>query len=177
MMKKKLATVWLDGCSGCHMSFLDIDEWLLEVLQFFDIVYSPLVDFKEFPESVDVTFVEGAVSTVEDIKKIKEIRKKSSIIVAMGDCAITGNVPSMRNSFKLNSVIDRGYAENTDKHNKVEFFDVPPLLTNVLPVNAIIHVNYYLPGCPPPADAFYNLIKSILNQEKFDVFQHTRFGK
>lgn len=177
MTKKKLATVWLDGCSGCHMSFLDMDERVLELLNHFDIVYSPLVDLKQFPDSVDITFVEGAVSTVEDVKKIKDIRKKSKLLISMGDCAITGNVPSMRNSYNLKDVIYKGYIENSDPKTEPEFYDIPQLLTKVLPVSEVVHVNYFLPGCPPPADAFYNLINSILKEVDFKPFEYTRLGK
>ncbi len=97
MSKLKLATVWLDGCSGCHMSFLDMDERLLEIAELVDVVYSPIVDTKEFPDEVDIALVEGAVASVDDEKKIKKIRAHSKLLVAMGDCAVAGNVPSMRN--------------------------------------------------------------------------------
>ena len=68
MNKMRLATAWLDGCSGCHMSILDLDERLIELTQFADLVYSPLVDTKEYPENVDIVLVEGAVSTDEDLR-------------------------------------------------------------------------------------------------------------
>ena len=97
MSKLKLATVWLDGCSGCHMSILDMDERLLDIAELVDIVYSPIVDTKEFPDEVDIALVEGAVSSVDDEKKIKKVRAHSKLLVAMGDCAVAGNVPSMRN--------------------------------------------------------------------------------
>src|ERR1700753_44947 len=99
MSKLKLATVWLDGCSGCHMSFLDLDERLLEIGGLVDLVFSPLVDFKEYPEDVDLALVEGAVGSVEDQHKIKKIRSRTKFLVAMGDCAVTGNVSAMRNPF------------------------------------------------------------------------------
>src|SRR5512141_1194070 len=91
MTKKKIATVWLDGCSGCHMSFLDIDERLVDLADKIDIVYSPLVDIKEFPPEVDVALVEGAVSSEDDLERIHNIRKHAKILVALGDCAVTGN--------------------------------------------------------------------------------------
>src|SRR5512133_1893237 len=99
MSKKKLATVWLDGCSGCHMSFLDMDERLIELAGKIELVYSPLVDVKEFPKDVDVTIVEGAVATNEDEAKIKKIRRRTKFLLALGDCGITGNVPAMRNGY------------------------------------------------------------------------------
>src|SRR5579885_2498363 len=99
MTRPRLATVWLDGCSGCHMSFLDLDERLIELAQKADLVYSPLVDAKEFPPDVDVTLVEGAVSSEEDFHKIKIVRERTKTLVSLGDCAITANVPAMRNPF------------------------------------------------------------------------------
>ena len=105
--KLRIATVWLDGCSGCQMSFLDMDENLIEVMEETNIVYSPLVDFKEFPDYVDITLVEGAVSTSADLEKILNIRKHTKILVSLGDCAITGNVPTMRNPFPLKEIHDR----------------------------------------------------------------------
>ena len=95
--KLKLATVWLDGCSGCHMSFLDIDERILDVAALADLVYSPLVDNKVFPEMVDITLIEGAVSSEEDYHKIQHVRQHTRILVSLGDCAVTANVPAMRN--------------------------------------------------------------------------------
>ena len=97
--KVSVATVWLDGCSGCHMSFLDMDERLIELASAIDIVYSPLVDTKIFPQQVDLALVEGSVSSEDDLEKIQRIREHSRLLIAMGDCAITGNGPSMRNPF------------------------------------------------------------------------------
>src|SRR6188474_3054020 len=104
MSKVKLATVWLDGCSGCHMSFLDLDERLIELAQQVDIVYTPLIDVKEFPEGVDIALVEGAVGTEGDLAKIQHIRARTRILVSFGDCAVNGNVPSLRNLFSVESV-------------------------------------------------------------------------
>src|SRR5512138_1292952 len=91
--KVTVATVWLDGCSGCHMSFLDIDERLAPLAQRISLVYSPLVDNKTFPQNVDVAIVEGAVSSEEDLHKIRHIREHSKFMLVLGDCAATGNVP------------------------------------------------------------------------------------
>ena len=118
MSKLKLATVWLDGCSGCHMSFLDMDERLLELAELVDVVYSPIVDTKEFPDEVDIALVEGAVASVDDEKKIRKIRAHSKMLVAMGDCAITGNVPSMRNPIGPEAILDRAYIENATRSRR-----------------------------------------------------------
>ena len=119
MSKLKLATVWLDGCSGCHMSFLDMDERLLELAELVDVVYSPLVDTKEFPDEVDIALVEGAVASVDDEKKIRKIRAHTKMLVAMGDCAITGNVPSMRNPIGPEAILDRAYIENASAQQQI----------------------------------------------------------
>ncbi|MCA1933799.1 MAG: NADP oxidoreductase [Calditerrivibrio sp.] len=176
-MKKSLATVWLDGCSGCHMSFLDIDERLLEVSQHFDIVYSPLVDFKEFPDNVFITLVEGSVSSYEDIEKVKNIRKKTEYLVSIGDCAITGNIPSMRNTFDLKEVLNCGYAEHADISGEINFKQIPRLLKKVSPLHEVVRVDFYIPGCPPPADAFYNFLISMANNTRININDFTRFGK
>ena len=97
MTKPSVATVWLDGCSGCHMSMIDMDERILDIFSRADLVYSPLVDYKEFPEHVDVCLVEGAVSSEDDLAKIRKVRAHTTTLVAFGDCAVTSNVPGMRN--------------------------------------------------------------------------------
>jgi coenzyme F420-reducing hydrogenase gamma subunit len=87
-----LATAWLDGCSGCHMSILDMDERLIDLAQRVQVVYGPYVDAKMFPENVDVAVVEGAVSSEEDLHKIQRMRANSKILVSIGDCAVTGTI-------------------------------------------------------------------------------------
>ena len=147
--KLRLATVWLDGCSGCHMSLLDIDERLVAVAGRLDIVYSPIVDTRVYPEAVDVCLVEGAVSTQEDVEKLHMIRKNTRLVVSFGDCAVTANVPGMRNRFKLQDVLSRAYLENVTHHPRIPGNDIPALFDTVRPVHAFIDVDLFLPGCPP----------------------------
>ena len=97
MRRARLATVWLDGCSGCHMSLLDMDEAILSIAKRVEVVYGPLVDAQEFPKAVDVAVIEGAISSQEDLERVRTIRQRSKLVVALGDCAVTGNVPAMRN--------------------------------------------------------------------------------
>ena len=111
MNRLKLATVWLDGCSGCHMSLLDIDAALIDVVGKADLVYGPLVDAQEFPEGVDVTLVEGAVSSQEDLKKLQKIRSRTRTLVALGDCAVTSNVSAMRNGLPVQKMLQSIYVE------------------------------------------------------------------
>ena len=105
MKKVKVATVWLDGCSGCHMSLLDMDAAIIALARKIDLVYGPLVDAQEFPEDVDVTLVEGAVSSQDDLNKIQKIRQRTQMLISLGDCAVTGNVPAMRNSIPVQQII------------------------------------------------------------------------
>ena len=99
MSKVRLATVWLDGCSGCHMSLLDMDEAHPGRGQAGRPGLRPAGGRQEFPEGVDVTLVEGAVSSQEDLEKAaRPSARARKLLVALGDCAVTGNVPAMRNS-------------------------------------------------------------------------------
>ena len=176
MSKLKLATVWLDGCSGCHMSFLDLDERLLAIAELVDVVYSPLVDTKEFPDEVDIALVEGAVASVDDEKKIQKIRAHSKLLVAMGDCAITGNVPSMRNPIGPEAILDRAYIENASLQQQIPSVIVPKLLKVVRPIHEFVKVDVFLPGCPPSADTFYAALTALVTGAPLDISALTRFG-
>jgi len=112
--KARLATVWLDGCAGCHMSLLDIDEVLIELAPRIELVFGPLVDAQVFPAGVDVTLIEGAVSNQDDLKLAQKVRANSKVVVALGDCAVTSNVPSMRNSIPVRQLLQRGYVDGAD---------------------------------------------------------------
>jgi NAD-reducing hydrogenase small subunit len=169
--KVSVATVWLDGCSGCHMSLLDMDERLAELAAQIEIVYSPLVDTKVFPEQVDLTLVEGSVSSEEDLAKIKNIREHTRVLVAMGDCAVTGNVPSLRNPFGPEKILQHIYLPHAPREI------VPALLPRVLPVHQVVEVDVFLPGCPPSADVLYFALTELLSGRKPDLKDATRFGK
>ena len=164
MSKKKIATVWLAGCSGCHMSLLDIDERLLDVVQLADIVKSPVVDGKELPE-VDVTLVEGAVSSQEHLEELKHIRAKSRFLVAFGDCAVTSNVPSLRNLVGTEAALQKAYVEapsNVPGKLPPGGGGVSPLLKKVYPLHDIVKVDYYIPGCPPDANRIFEVLLALL---------------
>ena len=175
-MKKRLATVWLDGCSGCHMSFLDMDERLIEIAGKADLVYSPLVDAKEFPDDVDVALIEGAVSSEEDLHKIKAIREKVKTLVSLGDCAVTANVPGMRNPFGAKAVCHRAYIENVTLNPGTPTQVVPALLPYSRPVHEFVKVDVFIPGCPPSADVIYYAVSELLDGRVPDLSSKTRFG-
>ena len=160
--KVRLATVWLDGCSGCHMSLLDTDERLVALAQHVAVVWGPLVDAKEFPENVDVTLVEGAISSEEDLHRIRLVRARSKILVTLGDCAITGNVSAMRNNFGANAVLKRAYLENATLDAQIPRQVIPPLLAIARPVHEFVPVDVFVPGCPPSADLIFSVLSDLL---------------
>lgn len=163
MTKVKLATVWLSGCSGCHMSFLDQDERLIEVAERVELVYSPIVDTKEFLKGVDITLIEGAVGNEEQLDLLRVVRASSKILVSLGDCAVTGNVTALRNTLSnsTESVLQRAFIENVTEQPQIPN-QVPRLLTQAHPLHEIVKVDFYIPGCPPHADLInYVLIELI----------------
>jgi NAD-reducing hydrogenase small subunit len=174
--KPKLATVWLDGCSGCHMSFLDMDERLLDLAAQADLVYSPLVDHKDFPEMADITLIEGAVSSQEDYDKIRKVRAHTKVLVSLGDCAVTANVPAMRNRFKVEAVLDRAYFENADLNRQIPVDVIPPLRKHSVPVHHVVKVDVFIPGCPPSPDVIFDSVVELLANRAPDLRSKTRFG-
>jgi NAD-reducing hydrogenase small subunit len=176
MKKAKLATVWLDGCSGCHMSLLDIDEAIAAVAGKADIVYGPLVDAQEFPEGVDVTLVEGAVSSQDDLEKIQVIRDRSKLVVSLGDCAVTSNVPAMRNSIPVRKLLERIYIEGAQEQPGIPAEGVPQLLRHAVPVHEVVKVDLYLPGCPPPPKAIFFVLGELLEGRIPDLASKVKFG-
>lgn len=174
--KIRLATIWLDGCSGCHMSFLDMDQHLLEIADKIDLVYSPLVDHKVFPDSVDVTLVEGAVSSHDDLEKIQKVRAHTKILVCLGDCAVTGNVPSMRNPVGAEAVLKRAYLDEISARAHLPTIGVPKLMPTVRPVFAVVKVDLFIPGCPPSAETIFYAVSELLAGRHPDLSSRTRFG-
>ena len=160
--KVKVATVWLGGCSGCHMSFLDLDERLIDLFKLIELTSSPISDLKEIP-AVDVGIVEGAVCNDENEHVLRTLRKQCKVLVALGDCAITGNVPALRNQKVLAEVLDRGYIETESTHaGEVPNEVVPTLCKKVRPIQEFVKVDAHIPGCPPDADAIWYALTELL---------------
>lgn len=165
MERLKLATVWLGGCSGCHMSLLDLDEWLLELAAVADLVYSPISDIKIFPPEVDLALVEGAVANNEHLELAHTIRRNTKTVVALGDCAVTGNVTALRNPLgSAHNVLQEVYITHSGPRAIMPDAPgiVPVLLDRVLPLHAVVPVDLFLPGCPPSARRIKELIETLL---------------
>ena len=162
MKKIRLATVWLDGCAGCHMSILDLDEAILAIAKRVDVVYGPLVDAQEFPKQVDVAVIEGAVSSQDDLEKLRSVRQRSKLLVALGDCAVTGNVPAMRNQIPTRKLLERIYLEGAQECPGIPTNGVPTLLRQAVPLQEVVKVDLHVPGCPPSAQAIAYVLTELV---------------
>ncbi len=164
MEKVKIATVWLSGCAGCHMSFLNLDEALIDLARKVEVVKSPIVDMKGFPPC-DVGLVEGAVSDEENLSVLKSLRESCKVLIAMGDCAVFGGITSFRNLFDTEEVLARGFVETeTTSDGKIPNDPhVPKLLEQAMGLDAHVRVDYFLPGCPPHPEAILHMLTSILD--------------
>jgi NAD-reducing hydrogenase small subunit len=181
LRKPRVATVWLGGCSGCHMSFLDLDERLLELGQKVDVVFTPIADVKVYPKDVDVVLVEGAVANEEHLHTIRTVRERTKLLVSFGDCAVTGNVTSLRNALGLDSalpVLQRAYEDPADLHPgiPVEPGIVPRLLERVLPIHQVVKVDFFLPGCPPHADLIHSILSDVVDGKTPTLEGRLRYG-
>ncbi len=177
--KIRLATAWLGGCSGCHMSFLDLDEKLIDLAEVVELVYSPIADVKDFPENVDVALVEGAVANVDHLELAEKIRAHSKIVVSFGDCAVTGNVTSLRNKFPVEDLLTKVYSEGPGSVPRGGEYDkiVPALIPRVLPLHQVIEVDAFIPGCPPEPDRIWAAVSALLAGEPVVLAEKMRkFG-
>jgi len=159
------------------MSLFDMDERLLDLADKIDLVYSPIIDAKEFPENVDITLIEGAVANTDNERILRQIRERTRVLVSLGDCAVTGNVPSMRNFFTKDSVLQRAYTENVEENKSLPNKDLPRLLPRVLPLHSIVKVDLFVPGCPPSADVIHFTLTELLKGRTPALASLTRFGK
>ena len=164
MTKPKIASDWLAACAGCHMSLLDIDERIVELVKLVDIRATPITDLKDPDEDgVDVGILTGAVNTTTNEEVARKMRERCKILVSMGDCAVFGGVNAMRNLFELEDALQRAYVEteSTDAEGKVPSSPELGVPTPVRAVHEVVDVDVFVPGCPPDADTIYYVLSEL----------------
>lgn len=161
--KVKIATTSLAGCFGCHMSLLDIDEHLLELVERVEFDRTPLTDIKQLGQC-DIGLVEGGVANADNVHLLQEFRERCTILVAVGACALTGGIPAMRNRFELEECLQESYVHSPGIENPQipDDPEIPLLLNKVYPIAEVVKIDYSLPGCPPSADAIWTFLKTLL---------------
>ena len=159
----RIATASLAGCFGCHMSVLDIDEKLIDLVDLVEFDRSPLTDIKTVGEC-DIGIIEGAVANSENVEVLREFRGRCRILIAMGACALNGGVPSMRNQYSLTECLRETYLDGIGVDNPMipHDDDLPQLLNKVLPVHEIVKVDYLLPGCPPTEEEIWAAVSALV---------------
>ena len=177
--KPRLATVWLAGCSGCHMSLLDVDEWIIELGHLVDVVFTPIADIKNYPDDVDIALVEGAIANEENREMLIRVRERTKLIVAFGDCAVTGNVTALRNPLGTPEVVLKtSYLEKGDLQAQIPQARhiVPVLLDQVLPLHQVVPIDRYIHGCPPSGVQIREAIEALLSDPALLDDSAIRFG-
>ncbi len=161
--KLRVATASLAGCFGCHMSLLDIDERLLELLEHVELDASPLTDLKEAGDC-DIGLIEGGLCNADNVRVLLELRERCRVLVAVGACAINGGLPAQRNHLDIRDClqtvyltgygVERGFIPNDP--------ELPLPLDKVHPLHDVVKIDYFLPGCPPSADAIWQLLSDLV---------------
>jgi len=169
--KLKVATTSLAGCFGCHMSFLDIDERLLKLLEFIEFDRTPITDIKHCAPDCDIGIVEGGLCNAENVHVLKEFRENCKILISLGACAINGGVPAMRNHYTLKECLEEAYLDGIGVENPhiPDDHEIPLLLNKVHPIHEVVKVDYFLPGCPPSAEAIWTFLNELLAGEKISL--------
>jgi NAD-reducing hydrogenase small subunit len=164
MAKPKVASDWMAGCAGCHMSLLDIDERILQIVEAVDIRATPITDLKEpDEEGVDVGILEGAVNLTTNEEVAHRMRKRCKILVALGDCAVFGGVVAMRNFYKMDEALRRAYVEteSTDSEGKIPSDPELGRPTQVRALKDVVPVDVHIPGCPPDPDVIFYALSEL----------------
>lgn len=159
--KLRVATTSLGGCCGCHMSFLDIDERIIQLAEHVDFDRCPLTDLKHCGPC-DIGIIEGAVCNAENVHVLREFRKNCKVLVALGACAVTGGLPALRNRVDLDDCLTRVYAGRGNGGAVPNDPELPLLLDSVFPINEVVRVDYFVPGCPPPEQAIWKLLSDLI---------------
>ncbi|MCD6200839.1 MAG: hypothetical protein J7K46_03425 [Bacteroidales bacterium] len=173
--RKILATTSLAGCFGCHMSFLDIDERILDLIELVEFNKSPIDDIKKFTKECDIGLIEGGVCNSENVEILKEFRKHCKILVSFGECAIMGGLPALRNTIPIEECIREAYLEGPSVSDSNEEGilpndeELPMLLNKVYPCHEIVKIDYFLPGCPPRADLIWESLYALITEQEIKL--------
>jgi NAD-reducing hydrogenase small subunit len=169
MSKPKVATTSLAGCFGCHMSVLDIDDRILKLVELIEFDKSPINDIKEFTGQCLVGLVEGGCCNEENVHVLKKFRKHCDILISVGDCAINGGIPAMRNNIPLEECFREAYIDGPTVYNpsgKIpDSPEIPLLLNKVYPCHEVVKMDFHLPGCPPSADTIWEALVALLTDK------------
>ncbi|MBN1845231.1 MAG: hypothetical protein JW810_06075 [Sedimentisphaerales bacterium] len=173
MAKPKIATTSLAGCFGCHMSILDIDERILELVELVDFDKSPIDDIKEFHHRCAVGLIEGGCANEENVRVLKDFRRHCDILISLGECAILGGIPALRNTIPLQECLDEAYLNGPSVYNPAKTIpndpEIPLLLNKVYPCHEVVKIDYFLQGCPPRADAIWETLVALLTDKPVDL--------
>jgi NAD-reducing hydrogenase small subunit len=173
MSKPKVATASLAGCFGCHMSVLDIDDRILKLIELVDFDRSPVDDLKRFTGRCAVGLIEGGCCNEENVHVLQDFRKHCDVLVSVGDCAIMGGLPAMRNMVPLKECLEEAYLKGPTVYNpsgKIPDSDeIPLLLDKVYPCHEVVKMDFHLPGCPPPADAIWEALVALLTNQPINL--------
>jgi len=173
MPKPKVATAALASCFGCHMSLLDIDDRILKLIQLVDFDKSPVNDIKKFSDRCLVGLIEGGCANEENVKVLKQFRQNCDILIAIGDCAIMGGLPAMRNGIPLRECLEEAYCQGPTVYNPKNQIpndpELPLILDRVYPCQEVVKIDYQLPGCPPPAETLWQALVALLNGKPLEL--------
>lgn len=173
MSKPKIATTSLAGCFGCHMSILDIDDRILQLIELVDFDKSPIDDIKKIEGRCAVGLIEGGCCNEENVHVLQEFRQHCDVLVSLGDCATMGGIPAMRNNIPLKECFDEAYRTGPTVYNPSGQVpndpDIPLLLDKVYPVHEVVKIDYFLPGCPPSADAIWAAVTALLSGKPIEL--------
>lgn len=164
--KARIATVSLAGCFGCHMSLLDIDERILQLAEMVEFDRSPINDFKEFQGRCAVGIVEGGCCNEENVHVLEQFRKQCDVLISLGECAITGGIPAMRNNIPLRECLEEAYVNSPGVYNPSGAIpndpEIPLLLNRLYPCHEVVKIDHFIPGCPPSADTIWDALVTLL---------------
>lgn len=174
MSKPIIATASLAGCFGCHMSILDIDDRILQLIELVEFNKSPIDDIKTFTKQCDIGIIEGGCCNSENVHVLKDFRKNCKILISLGECAIMGGLPAMRNGIPVKECIEEAYLDGpTVGENKERILpndeELPIILDKVYPLHEIVKIDYYLPGCPPRADLIWKAVVALVTGDELNI--------